>query len=144
MRELSTPTIRFHRFPASLPETAREDPSDAAGGRKKRQLLIVPVNLNTQHLRSKNGTGGRFPDCVSRVSLLHRRPPSRLLPCSRTVSIINCAALKDLGSVQISMQRVRRSLTSCGSRMKVQRAGVLAVSSVCRGHSSQLPRWKQR
>lgn len=37
---------------------AGEDPSDTAGGgEKKRQLLIVPVNLNTQHLGSKTGTG---------------------------------------------------------------------------------------
>lgn len=57
-RDLELPRSDFTDFPASLAETAREDPSDTAGGRKKkRQLLIVPVNLNTQHLRSKEWSG---------------------------------------------------------------------------------------
>lgn len=81
--------IRFHRLPASPRcKAAREDPSDAA----KNELLTVPVNLNTPHLRSEGGMRHIFRPRVAAHCSTGRPQP---LAYSHTVSIINSATLKD-------------------------------------------------
>ncbi len=118
--------IRFHWFPGSFCcKTTREDPFNKA----KFNSLIVSPNLKTQHLRCGDGRRHIFEPSLA----VHCSPARPSYWHIVTLYPLLITQFSRTTSVQISMRRARRSLTSSDFKLSIKNK-ILAFLSVWQGH----------